>query len=222
VSNRVAKGAETEISRSPSPTLSSIGEARREMYRQQVIAAAEVEFAKTGFDGTKVTDIARTAGVSQATLYKHFEGKEEIWDALNQHRLHEFTSLGLAAAGGSASRLDGLFSMLTAQVSYFVAHPGFLQVHAREGLSWGTAAVDMGRGGQREVWRAGVDAMTEVADQLIASGEVPPMRPRILAGLVISALQVYLVDWLNQGRVASAEEVSSELIAHLRRALTAQ
>jgi AcrR family transcriptional regulator len=189
------------------------------MYRQQVIAAAEVEFARSGFDGTKVSDIASTAGVSQATVYKYFTGKDDIWDALNQQRLHEFSSLGLAAAAGAESRLDGLFRMITAQVAYFVAHPGFLQVHAREGLSWGTAGAEMGRGAQREVWRSGIDAMITVADELIASGEVPKMRPRVLAGLVVSALQVYLTDWLNRGGTVSAEEVSGELIEHLRRAL---
>jgi hypothetical protein len=61
--------------------------------------------------------------------------------------------------------------------------------------------------------------MVTVADELIASGEVPKMRPRVLAGLVVSALQVYLTDWLNRGGTASAEEVSGELIEHLRRAL---
>jgi len=197
--------------------IASISEARREMYQQQIITAAEVEFGRSGFDGTKVSDIASTAGVSQATLYKHFTGKDDIWDALNRARMEEFSTVGLAATEGVVSPLESLFCMIREQVSYFAAHPGFLQVHAREGLSWGTAGVDVGRGSQRDVWRTGIDTMVLLAEELIESGDVPTMRPQVLAGLVISSLQVYLTDWLNQGCVAPADEVSSELIAHLRR-----
>jgi len=212
-----AKSAQS-VDEAPSATkLTSISEARREMYRQQIIAAAEVEFGRSGFDGTKVSDIAATAGVSQATLYKHFAGKDVIWDALNQERMDEFSTVGLAAAEGMTSPLESLFSMIRAQVAYFAAHPGFLQVHAREGLSWGTAGVDVGRGSQRDVWRTGIDTMVLLAEELIASGEVPKMRPTVLAGLVISSLQVYLTDWLNQGCVLPADAVSDELVAHLRR-----
>jgi AcrR family transcriptional regulator len=218
VSVRSVKAEQSAHSSADASKLTSIGEARREMYRRQILAAAEVEFGRSGFDGAKVTDIAGTAGVSQATLYKHFAGKDDIWDALNRERMAEFTSVGLAAAEGVTSPLESLFSMLREQVRYFAAHPGFLQVHAREGLSWGTAGVDVGRGSQRDVWRLGVDIMVQLAEELIESGEVPVMRPQVLSGLVISSLQVYLTDWLDQGCIAPADDVSDELIAHLRRA----
>jgi AcrR family transcriptional regulator len=221
VSAQSATGAKSVGEAPSAPKLTSISEARREMYRQQIIAAAEVEFGRSGFDGTKVSDIAATAGVSQATLYKHFAGKDAIWDALNQQRMEEFSIVGLAAAEGLTSPLESLLSMIRAQVAYFAAHPGFLQVHAREGLSWGSAGVDVGRGGQRDVWRTGIDTMVLLAEELVASGEVPKMRPTVLAGLVISSLQVYLTDWLNQGCVQPADAVSDELILHLRRSFSA-
>jgi AcrR family transcriptional regulator len=65
----------------------SIHETRRQMYRMQIISAAEYEFARAGFEKTKVANIARTADVSLATLYKYFAGKDEIWDVLNQQRV---------------------------------------------------------------------------------------------------------------------------------------
>jgi AcrR family transcriptional regulator len=189
------------------------------MYRQQIISAAEVEFGRAGFDGTKVSDIAATAGVSRATLYKHFAGKDDIWDALNKLRMEEFVAVGMAAAEGVGDPLESLLCMIRDQVTYFAAHPGFLQVHAREGLSWGTAGVDVGRGAQRDVWRTGIDFMILLAERIIESDEAPRIRPQLLASLVISSLQVYLTDWLNQGCAVPADEVADELIAHLRRSL---
>lgn len=35
-------------------------------------------FAAKGYDGVSVRDIAKKAGVSEAALYKHFKGKEEM------------------------------------------------------------------------------------------------------------------------------------------------
>lgn len=199
----------------------SIREARREMYRQQIIAAAELEFARTGFGKTKVTDIARSADVSVDTVYKNFGGKNDIWDELNRCRMEGFVDAGLRAMDGLTSPLDRLWGLARAQVLFFAEHPNFLELHIQEGLSWATAGLELGRGVQREAWRTGLDIVLALAEEAIAVGEVPAMRPTILAGLAISALQVWLTDWVNSDRNRPAVEVADELVAHLKRTLQA-
>lgn len=46
--------------------------------RQQLLDAALELFAERGFHATVVDDIARTAGVSRATLYQYFDSREQI------------------------------------------------------------------------------------------------------------------------------------------------
>jgi AcrR family transcriptional regulator len=46
--------------------------------RQLLLDAALQQFAAQGFHATLVDDIARTAGVSRATLYQYFDSREEI------------------------------------------------------------------------------------------------------------------------------------------------
>ncbi|CDP89243.1 MULTISPECIES: hypothetical protein [Mycolicibacterium] len=46
-------------------------------------------------------------------------------------------------------------------------------------------------------------------------------RPTIVAGLAISALQVWLADCVNRERDRPADEVADELVAHLSQALKA-
>ncbi len=46
--------------------------------RQRLLDAALLQFADRGFYATAVDDIARTAGVSRATLYQYFESRDEI------------------------------------------------------------------------------------------------------------------------------------------------
>jgi AcrR family transcriptional regulator len=43
--------------------------------RERLLRAAADVFAQRGYDGTRVADIARAAGVSNAALYAHFDSK---------------------------------------------------------------------------------------------------------------------------------------------------
>lgn len=46
--------------------------------REQLLAAAADVFARDGYDGTRVAEIARAAGVSNGALYAHFGSKAEL------------------------------------------------------------------------------------------------------------------------------------------------
>src|SRR5690606_37833343 len=50
--------------------------------RQRLLAAAKRLFAAQGVDATSMHEIARTAGVGQGTLYRHFADKAELCHAL--------------------------------------------------------------------------------------------------------------------------------------------
>lgn len=53
--------------------------------REAVLTAALALFAERGFHGTSVPDIAQRAGVGAGTIYRYFEGKEALVNALYQH-----------------------------------------------------------------------------------------------------------------------------------------
>jgi TetR/AcrR family transcriptional repressor of mexJK operon len=46
--------------------------------------AALACFMEKGYEGASVAEIARQAGVSPATIYLHFSGKQELFDSLNR------------------------------------------------------------------------------------------------------------------------------------------
>ncbi|GAA0408656.1 hypothetical protein Acor_71540 [Acrocarpospora corrugata] len=46
--------------------------------RERLLTAAAEAFAQRGYDGTRVTDIAAAAGVSNGALYAHFGSKGEL------------------------------------------------------------------------------------------------------------------------------------------------
>lgn len=49
--------------------------------REQIISAARLVFQQSGFTGARTRDLAATAGVNEALLYRHFQSKEELFEA---------------------------------------------------------------------------------------------------------------------------------------------
>lgn len=50
--------------------------------RQQIISASIEVFSRCGFSGATTKEIARAAGVSEATVFKHFANKDELYSAI--------------------------------------------------------------------------------------------------------------------------------------------
>ncbi|MGV0626014.1 TetR/AcrR family transcriptional regulator [Mycolicibacter minnesotensis] len=207
----------------PRSSVTSIDDARRAMYRHQILAAAEYEFSQTGFTGARMGAIAKSAGVSLTTVYRHFSGKDELWDALNAERMAEFVAAVQLRADRTATPLGKILDAARAEVEFFAGHRNFLHLHLRDGLSWGTATtlIDAGRGEQREVWRTGMEMITRAAEAAVAAGEITRLRPAVVAALVISALQIWLTDWVADDCRRPVADLADEVVAHLRRCLTA-
>jgi len=49
--------------------------------RRQIVEAAREVFSRSSLQGARTRDLARAAGVNQATLYGHFDSKEELFAA---------------------------------------------------------------------------------------------------------------------------------------------
>ena len=50
--------------------------------KERILDAALTLFAKNGYDGTSVEQIASIVGIKAPSLYKHYKGKEDILNAL--------------------------------------------------------------------------------------------------------------------------------------------
>jgi TetR/AcrR family transcriptional regulator len=82
--------------------------------KERILRAAQAVFAQKGFDGARVDEIARAAGVNKALIYYYFKSKEEILHALLHLAIGEIgTRLGkpaelMAKVLGSPEEADEL------------------------------------------------------------------------------------------------------------------
>ena len=71
----------------PKPAAAKAAPKRGGDKRDRILDAAVRVFAKEGFHATKVSDIARAAGVADGTIYLYFASKEELLVSLFEDRV---------------------------------------------------------------------------------------------------------------------------------------
>ena len=83
-----------------------------EVRREQLLDAATQVFAERGYEGARVEQIADAAQVSPGLLYRHFEGKQELYAEILQlanRELMQHLALAAAPKRPSSERVrDGL------------------------------------------------------------------------------------------------------------------
>lgn len=73
--------------------------------REAILDAARHCFLEMGFAGTSMDALAAQAGVSKATIYAHFNGKDELFGAIVQGRCEqEFSAARLSGVDGKDTR----------------------------------------------------------------------------------------------------------------------
>ena len=85
--------------------------------RQLLIDIARLQFAKRGFDGTTMNDIAEASGKGRRTLYTYFKSKDEVYEAVINGELQRISSTFLAVARKQLSPLDKLVELIFAHLS---------------------------------------------------------------------------------------------------------
>lgn len=84
--------------------------------KELILDAALIEFGEHGFGGASTEKIARRAGLSQAGLYTHFKGKEDILESLLREvltfRQQEGTSWPTSGPAAVDTLLDEIYTVI--------------------------------------------------------------------------------------------------------------
>jgi AcrR family transcriptional regulator len=93
---------------SETPARRSRREERKEETRRELIESAARTFARRGFQGASLEEVAREAGYSTGAIYWHFKGKDDlflaVFEAYANARAAEITAIREAAEGDFAAR----------------------------------------------------------------------------------------------------------------------
>jgi AcrR family transcriptional regulator len=98
-------------------------ERRRQQTRDVLIAAATEVFARRGFEGAALEEIADTAGFTRGAIYKNFDGKEDLFfaviDLLNERVVDAFRAIAPDSASPSGWDISRLADLWRASLAEF-------------------------------------------------------------------------------------------------------
>jgi AcrR family transcriptional regulator len=169
---------------------------RSETRKQQILKAAEKVFAKKGFQEATVSDVARKAGLSEATIYEYFASKEELLFSIPEEttrRGKEILEFHLNYVRGAANKLR---SIIYHYLSFYQNHPDYSAVamlilkQNRKFLD--TDAYQTVREGSRVILR--------VVEEGIASGEFKPNTdPYLVRSVLLGTIEHLVIRWVLLG-----------------------
>jgi AcrR family transcriptional regulator len=145
--------------------------------RATIITVAKHLFAHTGFHGVSIDDIVSEVGVSPAILYRHFESKEELYQAVLQEFSATRESYIEAVVADDIGFEQVLRGMTTVFVSSIINHPDMLKMEMHSQLDGSSASQDF----FLNRWKSFTDYIEFSLNELQALEKIKPINAQAAA-----------------------------------------
>lgn len=144
--------------------------------RRRIFEGMAAALAYHGYEDTKITDVVELAGLSRATFYEHFRGKEACFAAAYEDGVERLASCVEVAASAEPRWPIRVSDGLHAGLEFLAADPPLAHLLLVEALA---AARPARLAHERSLVRL-AEALRPPAE--LPSGEVPEETLRLLAG----------------------------------------
>lgn len=94
-----------------------------EVTQQQILDAAELEFARHGLKGARMNDIATHARITTATIHYYFENKEGLYRAVLQRPINEVQTMVEQLNLDQLPVEDALGQIIRSAITYEATNP---------------------------------------------------------------------------------------------------
>jgi AcrR family transcriptional regulator len=112
--------------------------------RERILDAGEALFAERGFAATTVRDIVGRVGLTAASLYNHFEGKEALYTAVLERGIRPLVDV-MEALGTREPTRDATDEMIGAVMDHLRRHPHLPRLIHHEAVAGGAHLARLAR-----------------------------------------------------------------------------
>ncbi|HEQ99512.1 MAG TPA: TetR/AcrR family transcriptional regulator [candidate division Zixibacteria bacterium] len=175
--------------------------------RRIIIEAAEKLFAKSGFHGTDVDQVARTAGVSKGSVYNYFDSKEEILISVIEEGVDELDKKMRRYISPLDDPIEKLKKGIEFYVRFLEKREPLFKVLTGDRIS---LRMDL-----RKRFHLKIFARTEHAQKMIAEaikdGRLKKVDPYIAATCLIGMIDSLFFRVVHEGRKMSAKHKAEQI-----------
>jgi len=173
--------------------------------RAQLIEVGRSVFAKYGYEGTSVEEIAKRAKVSKPIIYEHFGGKEGLYAVIVDREM-DYVVRRITEAISSGSPRERVERASLAFLSYVRDHPdGFAVLSQDSPLSSSRGTISSLLNDMAE--RVG-DVFVSALEEAGYDSKAAPIYANALVGMV-----TFVGTWWTDERKPAIEEVAKHISA---------
>jgi AcrR family transcriptional regulator len=182
-------------------------EALQERRRAGILAAAAKHFARRGFQGTDVQDIADELKISKGSVYRYFPTKQELFLATVDHGVRQLHEYICQSSEHVHDPLERMAAAVRAYLAFFKSHPELVELFIQERAEFR----DRGKTiyfRQRELR---VGRWEDVCRDLMASGRLRKMP----AGRIVGVMGDLMYGTMFSNHFAGRNKPHSEQAADI-------
>jgi TetR/AcrR family fatty acid metabolism transcriptional regulator len=161
--------------------------------RHQIIDAAIRVFARNGYYNSRVSDIAREAGIASGTVYLYFKTKDEILVTLFREKMAEWVAYARREIADEPDAISKIRRLVALHFSVLERHPDLaevVQVELRQGHKFF-------RGASAQEVSAYFELIGAVLQEGIAAGQFRQDLPvKIATKLLFGAMDQVATSWV--------------------------
>ncbi|MCH5377182.1 MAG: TetR/AcrR family transcriptional regulator [Planctomycetes bacterium] len=185
----------------------TVATTKPDLTKQEAILHQSVHvFARQGFRGTDVQEIADRAGVGKGTVYRYFGDKQALFWATAYWVLEQLHSRLKDATDPADGALNKLSASCRTYAKFFAENPDYLEVFVLDRAEFRGRAPEH----HQELHEQMIREFTEIIEQGMASGEVRRDDPRKIVWTLGSTLYGSVVF----AAFSKQEQSITELAAH--------
>lgn len=145
--------------------------------RASIIKVSKRLFAQNGFHGVSIDEIVKEVGVSPAILYRHFESKDELYEAVLQEFSATRESYVEAVVADDNGFEQVLRGMTTVFVSSIMNHPDMLKMEMHSQLEGSKASQEF----FLNRWKSFTDYIEYNLNELQSQNKIMPINAKAAA-----------------------------------------
>lgn len=183
--------------------------------KQRILDVATEAFAREGYAGARVDDIARRAGINKAMLYYHVGDKDALYAAVFTDTMAAARKR-LEAAAASADGPEPRFRAVVRGMARMAdEHPSFAPLMLREIASGGAALPDSVVAQMRGVFQVLADVLAEGVKTGAFRNIDPVMTHMFIGGSLLVLIAGAPIRRRVRGTVAAADRAADDVAAYV-------
>lgn len=186
-----------------------VNSAKLEIRKNKILTAAEHVFGKKGFQDATISEIAKMAKISEASIYEYFTTKEKLLFTIPTKYasdLFDLIEFHLKLIRGSGNKLRSIIYLLISSYEERPDNASIIMLLLKQNKRF------LDTEGHLKIKKA-LRVITETIDQGVKTGEFrDDINVYLIRSIIVGTIEHLVTNWLMTGKPANLTDLVDPLV----------